>query len=264
MDEKIKSLLLSWDEYNQKEFDVPYIYYIKNTTQELMYLGTRHCYDPKDEEFEIIRKAWNEFYERNKGKDIIVIIEGGVRQVEKSEEEAIIKGGEMAFIVYLASQDGVSADCFEPTRGEVFGELEKIHTREKIFYQRMAQVVLQWNTLTEKPSSFEKYIGYFIEKDKRESDWNDFDFSLENLYKIHFTLFDTDFNSSDRQFFYNIINPAQKNTVINQISRDEDVVRDTAIVKGIISEWEKGKSIFVVYGSGHSIIQEKALKTLLK
>lgn len=103
-----------------------------------------------------------------------------------------------------------------------------------------------------------------MEKDKRESEWNDFDFSIENLYKIHTTLLNTPFNPSDRKFFYDIINPAQKNTVINQISQDEDVVRGTAIVKGIIGEWEKGKSIFVVYGSRHSTIQEQALKTLLK
>jgi len=93
-----------------------------------------------------------------------------VRQVEKSEEQAVIKGGEMAFITFLANQDKVSTACFEPMRGEVFDEIAKKHSREKMFYQRMAQIVLQWNTLTEKPE-FEGYIKYFMEGDKKESDW---------------------------------------------------------------------------------------------
>ncbi len=262
MEEKIKSLLLSWDKYNQKEFSVPYIYSIKNEKQELFYIGSRHCYNPKDQEFEIIKKEWSDFYKRNQVKEMIVVVEGGLRPVEKSEEEAIIKGGETSFITFLTNKDSVSTTCFEPQKGEVFNELTKKHSRDKVFYQRMAQVALQWNTLTEK-LDFEKYLGYFMEKDKIESDWNDFDFSIEHFYKIHKNLFDTDFNPSDRKFFYDIIDPSQTNTTINQISRDEDVIRDTAIVKGIAKEWNKNKSIFVVYGSSHAVIQEKVLKTLL-
>lgn len=259
----IVNLLLSWDEYNQKKFDVPYVYSIKKDGQELVYMGTRHCYNSKDEEFEKIRKEWKEFYYRNRDREMIVVVEGGVRPIEESEEKAIIKGGEMTFITYLAHQDKVSTICFEPMRGEVFEEVGKKHSREKVFYQRMAQIALQWNTLTEKPE-FEGYIHHFMERDEKESNWNDFDFSFDNLKKIHRELFDTEFNPTDRDFFYTIINPSQKNTIINEISRDEDVVRDTAIVKGIIGEWQKGKSIFVVYGSGHSVIQERALKKLLK
>lgn len=262
MDNEIKLLLLSWDEYNKKEFQIPYIYSIKNNKQELLYVGSQHCYDPKDNEFEIIRKEWDKFYKRNKDKEMIVIVEGGIWPIEKSAEDAIIKDGEMSFVTFLAYQDGVSTICLEPQRDEVFNELAKEHGRDKVFYQRIAQVVLQWNTLIEKPN-FEKYLVYFMEKDKKESNWNDFDFSLEHFYKIHKDLFDTDFKPTDRKFFYDIINPSQKNTVINQISRDEDVVRDTAIIKGIMEEWQKGKSIFVIYGSGHAVIQERALRALL-
>ena len=261
--ERIASLLLSWDEYNKKEFDVPYVYSIKNDTQELLYVGTRHCYNPKDEEFEKVRKEWKEFYGRNKYREMIVVVEGGVRPVEESEEKAIIKGGEMNFITYLAYQDKVSIICFEPMRGEVFDELAKKHSKEKVFYQRMAQISLQWNTLTEKPE-FEGYIKYFMKRDKEESDWTNFDFSFDTLKKIHTEIFHTEFNATDRDFFYSIINPSQKNTQINDISRDEDVVRDTAIIKGILNKWKEGKSIFVVYGSGHAVIQEPALRELLK
>jgi 1,2-phenylacetyl-CoA epoxidase PaaB subunit len=262
MEEKIQSLLLSWEEYNQKEFEVPYVFSIKNDTQELVYVGTRHCYDPDDKEFEKIREEWDSFYRRNEGNNLLVVVEGGVRSIEKSEKEAIIKGGEMSFITFLADQKKVSSVCFEPTRGEVFDELVKKYSKEKIFYQRIAQVILQWNTLIERPS-FEEYIKYFLQKDKDQSNWADFDFSLDNLKKIHTDLFTTEFNESDRDFFYKIVDPTQKNTIINEISRDEDIVRDTIVVKGIIKEWQNRKSIFIVYGSGHAVIQERALRNLL-
>ncbi|MDQ5949024.1 MAG: hypothetical protein QG589_150 [Patescibacteria group bacterium] len=262
MEEKIKNLLLSWDEYNQKRFSVPYVYSIKNMNQELLCVGSRHCYDPKDNEFEIIKKEWDDFYKRNQGKEMIVVVEGGVTSIEKSEEEAIVKGGEMSFVTFLANESGVSTICLEPQRGKIFNEIAKKHGRDKTFYQRMAQVMLQWNTYTEKPE-LEKYLEYFMEKDKKESQWSDFDFSIDNMKRIHQGFFNTDFNPRDRKFFYDIIDPSQKKTVINQISRDENVVRDTAIVKGIIEEWQKGKSVFAIHGSGHAVIQEKSLRTLL-
>ena len=256
MDERIKSLLLSWNEYNEKEFSVPYIYSIKKNKQELIYFGSRHCYNPKDHEFEIIRKEWLDFYDRNKDREMIVVVEGGVRLIEQTEEGAIIKGGEMAFITFIASKQGVSTTCFEPYRGEIFNGIAKKYGEEKVFYQRMAQVILQWNTLTQKPP-FEVYIEHFMERDKKESGWGNFNFSLENLKRIHNDIFNTDFNQSNRDFFYNIIDPSQNSTVINEISRYEDTIRDTVVIKGILEEWQKGKSIFVIYGLANSVIQER-------
>ena len=64
----ISNLLLSWDEYNKKEFSIPHIYSIKNEKQELIYVGMNHCYDSKNYQFEILRKEWAEFYERHKNK----------------------------------------------------------------------------------------------------------------------------------------------------------------------------------------------------
>jgi len=33
------------------------------------------------------------------------------------------------------------------------------------------------------------------------------------------------------------------------------------LVKEIIKLWNEGKNLFIVYGSGHAIVQEKALRT---
>ncbi len=261
--EKIIPLLSTWDEQRENRYPIPYIYSIQSNVQEFVYFGSRHSYDPKDAMFETLRKEWNEFYDRNKDREMVVLVEGGVRAVKASEEEAVLKGGEMAFITFLAHERTVPTDSFDLVKADIFDELAKKYDAEKVFYERMAQVVLQWNTLVEKPA-FDNYMKYYMDKEGQESAQTDFDFSLDNFKKIHTELFNREFDETDRTFFYNIIDPAQKNTIMNQISRDEDALRDTAMVQGIVGEWQKGKSIFAVCGSGHVVIQERALKALLK
>lgn len=52
----IKDHLLSWKEYNQKEFKVPYIFKKEKGGKSLTYIGVRHSFNPDDGQFEVIQK----------------------------------------------------------------------------------------------------------------------------------------------------------------------------------------------------------------
>jgi hypothetical protein len=262
MNENILNLLLTGEERNKKRFKIPYIFNIKNADQELVYFGSNHSYDPKDEQFEMIEKLWDEMKNKYPIGMITSVIEGSLRKKILERDEIILKSGESGFLQHLANTAGIEVVCLEPLYGKIMDQLALKHQREKVFYYSVASVCLQWNNLTIKPN-FEKYIVEYLEKDKEETGWIDFDFSIKNIKKIHQDIFGTEFDENDKNFFYKTVDPTG-NSVLSQISRDMDLIRDSNIVEGIVSKWKEGRSIFVVYGSGHAVTQEPALLELLK
>ena len=259
---KIEKLLLTWDEYNQKgKFEIPYVFSEEKGSQKLVYFGARHSFDPQDPQFDQIEKLWNEMKTHYLSEKMVVVIEGGFMNNEYERDEYITRAGESGLLIYLAKKANVEIKCFEPGN-KLFNTLTKEYTKEEIFYHQMAQRALQWNKLTRKPD-FEEYTIQFLKKLQEETGWNDFEFSLAHVKKIHTNIFSKPFNETDQNFFQSIVTPTNDSTVINKISRGMDVVRDIAIVQGILDEWQKGKSVFVVYGASHAVIQERALKSLV-
>jgi len=261
---EIEKLLLSWDEFKNTEFSTPYTFNIQKGTQELEYFGSGHLYDPANPGLEAIEERWSNFLARHSPDEIIVVIERHFKKIRETKEDNIRIAGESGLISFLAAARTIPTICFEPSREKVLNELHRRgRSKEILFYHEMAEMALQWHQMTEKPS-FEEYMHVYFDRFKDNFDWPGFDFSLEHARTIHSELFNADLDENDKRFFYDIIDPAQTTCIINEISREVDTFRDSAVVKGIVEEWHKGKSIFVVYGSGHAVIQERALKELLK
>lgn len=264
MKNDIELLLLSWEESNKKKFSTPYIFQINKDGQDLVYFGAEHSNDPNNEQFRLMEKLWNEILHKHSRENIISIFEGsGVFKINLSKEESILRFGESGFIAYLGNKSGVQVFGFEPNRGDIMKELIEKYDKENCFYQHIAQLILQWNRYLRKPD-FENYINRFIKRDEKETGWGNFDFSLSNIKVIHEKLFNTTFDENDKDFFSKIVDPSKNIGIINEITRRVSLIRNINIVQGISGEWKKGNSIFVVYGSGHAVIQEPALKELLK
>lgn len=257
-----KSKLLTFDEYNRTEHKSPYIFEHGNDTRKVFYFGSRHSYNPDDEQFTKLEEVWGRFLKETEGKKRIAFEEGGRRPFIADKKEAILKSGEMGYLVNLATNAQIDIFCPEPPQIFSFNELLKHFSKEKIAYHEFARVCYQWNNMTVKPD-FEEYMQRFLEGDKKGSGWSDFEFSIPHMIKIQETLFGTKFDKDDKKFFYDIINPTTEKSVINKISRFEDEsFRDGYILGQIEKYWNEGFSIFIVYGSGHAVRQEPAIKTL--
>ena len=72
------------------------------------------------------------------------------------------------------------------------------------------------------------------------------------------------FIHNDQMFFNLITDPSHAFFVTNKIAQQWDILRDVYIVNVIRKHWHSGTSIFVGYGATHTIMQHKALVTLLK
>ena len=258
-----KELLMSFDEYNKTEHPIPYTYILGGKNQLLYYFGSRHCYDPLDQEFDSIDKFWDEFIKKTDNHKRIVLLEGGNRAALATKEVAILEGGEMHYVAYLAKQANIFTFSPEPPERFRFEELLKHFSKEEIIYYEFARVCHQWNTMKVKPD-FYTYMNKYMKAGARESGWNDFEFTIENLIRIHKKLFGIEFDKNDKEFFYNVINPTTEMSVINKVSRFEDVgFRDNYILGEIGRFWNENNSIFVIYGASHAVMHEPVLRDFI-
>ena len=259
----IENLLLSSDEMAEKyrelgkDYDYPYVFKISKNGQRLYFLGSKHLFDPEDKQFEAIRKYWQEFLEETDMENCVVLVEGWDSFVEKTENRAK-KRHEAGFTNFLASKEDLVSYTPEPSRLEVAKKLLKKFSDDEVMYSYFAQFATQWHRMKKKPS-FEEYIDASMKVCKRQLEMKGYDISLENFTRLHDETHDHTFDKNNRGCFYNDHNP-----VTNDVSREEGLIRDLHMVSEIKRLWDEGKNIFIVYGSGHAIIQEPALKKLLK
>ena len=240
-----------------------YHFEINKNNQVLFYFGANHSRDKNDPQYEKIRNYWQKFLDKTGGKNSIVIVEGGVRQVHENEELAIKRDSDPGFITFLADKSGISTDSPEPDPSEQRRYLLKSFSEDEIDYYYFACLVNQWLRYQEPKPLFEKYMERYAQQKEEITNWAHHGFPLESMKRIHKKLFNSDFDENDKEFFGLIINPTKKDNPLQKVVVANSTHRNVHMVREIEKLWEKGKSIFIVYGSAHAILQEPALRKLL-
>ncbi len=255
--------LLTHEEYSKTNHKTPYVYKIQNKNQFLYYFGERHSFDPKNKQWIQVKKFWFDFIKNTVNSKRVAFVEAGNPSSEETEEKAILEAGGTGFISFLSSRSNIEVYCPEPNRTYEMNELKKQYSREEIEYYYFARIVHQWNKIPDPKPKFEEYIIRFLERDKRMSGWNSFDFSFENLKKIHQQFFNIKFDLGDTNFFKNIVTPVELKTVINKVARASGEIRNKYIVNEVSKYWNEGYSIFIEYGASHAVTQEPLLMEML-
>ncbi len=252
-------------EAGQMDFSVPYVYSLERDGQSIDYFGAAHSCDPEHPQMKELKKAWENFLEKSRDRKRIVFVEGSLRESKATEEQSILEaGGEGGLISFLAHQRGVDLYCPEPTSMDEVAELLKQFSKEQIAYYYFARVVNQWHRTFKAGVPFLKYIEGHLRQDAKELQWADFDFSLDHMKKIHRQIFEKDFDEMDAELFYDSSNPTRRSNPISEVARASSDIRNGHILDKIEEYWNEGYSIFIVYGSGHAVVHEPALRTLTK
>lgn len=265
--EKIRSLLYSYGDWKTLgEKPRPYVFALEKEKQHVIYFGGTHSKSSHDKQFSVLDLFWKDFVAKD-WNNPLVIIEGGLRPVQRTREEAIATDSESGYAAYLAQQSGIEAVGPEPDRQAERNELLKQFSKEEIQYYYFAQLLPEWY---ESKKRADVPLASFVEKHfeslKRGMDtsWLPFDLSLDAMKAIHKDLFGDEFDENNIDFIKKIINPTTEFSVINRVARASSTFRDVFIVSKIIDYWNQGKSLFVVFGLAHAVIQEPALRELLK
>lgn len=245
-----------YEEFKEKGLTPPYFYEIGKHGQHLFFLGTSHVHNPQDKQNEKIKEKWQKFLELTNKENCVALNEGQVRPNRGDETSAIEIDGEAGLVVYLARRDGVEVFSLEPDYGEEMGVLLNKFSREEVIYYYFARLVDQWHRFPNKPD-FVQYLAPYFRRYKEVTEWTDFDFSVNHMIEIHNQTHDHPFDQEDKDCAYNDSHPGR-----NEVARESSTFRNKHIFSEIKRLWNKGKNIFIVYGSGHYIILEKAVKSL--
>lgn len=240
--------------------DLPYLlkYSHANTTQLLIYNGTRHSFDPEESEYKVVLQNWDEFVQ-NKNTKKIVMCEGQVRThvKDKTQDEAVLSDGDSGLACLLAYRAGYELISPEPDRREEIASLVKKFGSNKTFVYYFGRQMHQWahGDFMNTPD-WKSYATQWLERN-RSLPFNIKDLDLELALNIFKEVTGTAFSWSSPRLLYKISNPFD-----NPVSAESSELRNQNIYQEIENYWNNGYSIFVVFGSGHAIVQEPALDAL--
>ncbi len=259
------SLLLPREKYAEesKKYGGEYsTFEIETDKQILFYFGANHSRDPQNPQYPALREYWQRFLKLAEGKEKIVLVEGGLRKLEKNEESAITKGGsEGGLITFLAHQADVTIACPDISDDELMKRLPDSNKDEVLLYWFLSWLNNFRKHADPKPD-FEKSAQMWCKNQKPRKMWKDVEISLPRLKKLYKKILGKDFNENKNP--NDLVNPNKTESVINKIARAQSDLRDANIASEIERYWNEGKSIFVVFGRGHLIIEKSALELVLR
>lgn len=259
----IPSLLLPREQYfeESKKYTGSFsTFEIVDGEKVLYYFGANHSPDIDNPQYPALREYWEKFLESTKGKDRIVLIEGGLRRIAEDEITAIKRSSEGGFVTFLSHKDNVPIASPDIKDSELVSKLPDMDREEVLLYWFLSYVDNYQRIPEPRPDFNEDFNNWSESKKKREL-WKDVNISLQYLMDLYKKVMGKDFNESESQ--NNFVNPNRTGTKTNEIARKQSDLRDANIVSEIERYWNEEKSIFVVFGRGHLIIERPALEKLI-
>lgn len=243
--------------------ECPHKFVIETPRQRLFYYGSKHSTDPKHPQFSDIKRDWADWMQKTVDHPRLAVVEGGgLPPPYKNEAEAIQSGAEPGYMSYLASLDHIEVISPEPTRKNMDRQLLKHFDKDEIQFQYFACVAWQYLALYPK-EKFRDYLQWYLDCCQRESGWKNYDFSLDHMDDICLRLTGKPIDKHNSSTWNELINPYNQKSPLIKVARMDLDLRDAHIVKELVKEFRRGRSLFVVFSYNHAYRQEPALKKLL-
>jgi hypothetical protein len=248
--------VMSWEQYSSLHVDWPYVATFDPAgSGELLYFGARHTYAPADPQLEMIESAWRTF------RPDIALTEGGHPPIEKSCGEAVRKYGEPGFVRCLAARDDVPTTSLDPTLAEEVAALRTRFPRERIklfFVLRGVSQYVQRSGTDGVDAETTRVLGFYADTPGLSGAPHTVS-QVQAAYEVAFPGHGR--YSSVRPGWFD---PVRGDTFLNAISRASSDYRDTYVVRRLAAHLERGERVFAVMGGSHVVMQEPALRAMLK
>ena len=254
---------MSYDKYSKIKHKTPYFYVYKSKNQLLYYFGSNHSHDPNHPQFNLLKEKWSEFISNTKKTKRAVIVEAcEMSNKELTLETSIIKRGEVGAGAYLSNKSESLLAFGEPKENEIINYLLKNFSKEEIllFFESIA-IEFWHNSKTNK--SIEEFLSNHTNKYRTLLGWPDLVISVDLINKIYKKIFGQELNIGDKKIFSQMTTPATIKSRINKLSRSQSRYRNEYILDQIEKYWNDRYNIFIVYGAGHAVMQEQAIKSLV-
>ncbi len=229
--------------------------FIKDT--KFCFFGARHLYDPNDAQWNLITSEWNDFLKDNT-KEVSVILEGTgeIPFMDVDGDDLISRFGEVGYMAKKAMGYNAKIIWNEMTTLEEASLLKQSQDNDLVNYfmfARMTGSCLRSKTF----SSFNETVNKVANAINRRLGINQ-DFNYFN--SIHLAIFGNALDESQEEIICKASAPIYFDSIINEISRESGVIRDTKLENSIEKEISDNRSVFVLYGEHHAHIIEKKFR----
>lgn len=253
---------MSYEEYSKIEHDTPYFYTYKTKNQLLYYFGCNHSHDPNHPQFSLLKEKWNEFIDDTKKiKNIVMVESCGISNDKLTLEKSIMKYGEVGAGIFLANESDSLIVFGEPKNDEIIKHLLKTFSKEEIllFFESIA---LKFWHKGKTNKSMEEFLSNHTNKYSELLNWPELIISVESISAIYKKIFAKELDINNKEIFSQITDPTTTESIINKLSRSQSEYRNEHILNQIQKYWDDKYNIFVIYGAGHAVMQERAIKSM--
>lgn len=249
------SSIMSYEEYSQLDISTPYLLELQSGSGRLLYFGVEHTAYPEHPQLAQLEKLWEDF------QPAVAFSEGGVWPLLETREAAICRCGEGGLLRFLAERDSIPIFSLEPSSAAEIARLRRSFSPECIKTYYILRQVTQWRR-QQSDEPLEEYTQKVMDKlsatpglagpPRRPEE-------LEESCRRYLPELD-DWRHVPADWFY----PTKTGTLMNQIARRCNRIRDEHMVKLLTAEVKRGSRVFAVVGFSHVVMQERALRNALK
>lgn len=257
-------LLLTDAEYEER-FKVghptPHTFEVLGSGKSIFYFGVRHSRNPEDPQWKLLESYWNKFLKTNLGEKV-ALLEGpqGFSVENLSIDEATQKFGEAGRLTMWCNVSHIPIVRADLSMREEIVELSKLFEEKFVQYfifVRSAGAWLRASTMGPFDVVIEKAVF------STAKHFPNVQLPLSFYSEIHKQIFGRDFGVVEQETLIRAAAPVYHDSLINDIARASSRLRNEHIVSEIERNWNEGKSVFVLFGASHAVIQEKAIKSLV-
>lgn len=259
------SLLLSDEEYQtrfQKKPQTPYTFEVFSEKQAIFYFGSKHSHDPHDDQWQKLENYWNKFLKETKGKRIAFLEgSGGFGISDLTREEIIKRFGETGLLVSLAKIQNIPLVWPDLSIQQEAKLLEEKFEKDLVEYFIFVRSVGAWSQI-DNAEIFNEIIKKAVNATAKRIP--NAPAEIEFYASIHRRIFGKNLTPTERENLITAAAPVYHKSIINDIARASSLLRNQRVISEVERFWLDGNSIFILFGSAHAIIQEKALNSLSK
>ena len=247
--------------------------------QVLKVIGVDHFTTPDNPHYAAVVSEFYDFEVATKGQSRVVLVEGGIRTIESTADDAYRKGSESSLLAFLADQHGIPQDCIEPPHygiewliGSRFaspelGEIKFCREDYVAWLTAMYGPVWLRRMAAREPSqrqSYDEYVLQCLQKEQDELGWYDIDFSAAGLRENYRRQSGRDFDPDDKQRLLrqSLGIPNTPTDRIEAFARQRYIVRHRHLAMGYDFLLREGFSICSTLGTPNVWALERAIDML--
>jgi hypothetical protein len=250
----------------------PYIYEVADEGATIHYVGFGHSNDPENAQFKTVEHDYASF-----NPDLVVV--EGINNLENrqaemedllrdnSKEEIIRRSGETGLAAKLAFDQGIDYVSPEPHfDDEIAFLLQRGFSQEDIIAAYIARQITGFQR-KERRGTFETEMESQIKElaSGLKLDHIDLGQALSRIEEITGKPLDLEDAELYRHLSDPIPWPDKDNFgVTNQIAQVSALYRDNHMMQRLKEYKEKYKRIFIVFGASHAVMQEPAIRKMMK